>query len=187
MLKSLSLEQGTGLSFIGATGAMIFSLCAVLRLVRFSVEATLKKKDHDEKKESMKLFSGLPIDAAAAAAVSINLVLVAPYIESYFYISYLTKAVVLSVCMTALGYLMVCPLKFPSLKVLHFKIPSFHLAFITVILSILVLYGLFNYFAVVFFLVSWSYILLALILSLIRLIMGKNSKTLQDFDPESDD
>lgn len=184
MLKSLSLEQGTLLSFCSATGAMIFSLCAVLRLVRFSVRAINKKEPADDK--SMKHFTGLPIDAAAAAAVSTNLFLLAPYIENAFTPSYLFRASVLTISMILLGYLMVSRLKFPSLKVLHFRIPSFYLVFITVIVSIVVLYGLFNYFAVVFFTISWVYILLALILSLIRKIMGKGSKTLEEFDPDQD-
>jgi len=183
MLKSLSLEQGTLLSFISATGAMIFSLCAVLRLVRFSVKATRS----NEKEDSLKHFTGLPIDAAAAASVSINLVILAPYINEYFAISYVTRAVTLSITMGVLGYLMVSRLKFPSLKVLHFRIPSFHLAFFTVILSIFLLYGLFHYFAVVFFLISWGYILLALVLSLIRMFMGKKTKTLEDFDPDNEE
>src|SRR4029079_12950915 len=38
MLKTLSLEQGSLLSFFGATGAMIYSLCGVLRLFRVHVE-----------------------------------------------------------------------------------------------------------------------------------------------------
>src|SRR5271169_4077659 len=39
LLKTLSLEQGTPLSFFAATGCMIYSLCMVLRLVRFNVKA----------------------------------------------------------------------------------------------------------------------------------------------------
>src|SRR3989344_7402038 len=43
MLKALSLEQGTLLSFLSATGAMIYSLCGILRLVRFNVKASEAK------------------------------------------------------------------------------------------------------------------------------------------------
>src|SRR3989344_6928259 len=39
MLKTLFLEHGTLLSFLSATGAMIYSLCGILRLVRFSAKA----------------------------------------------------------------------------------------------------------------------------------------------------
>ena len=43
LLKSLSLEQGTGLSFFAIVGAMIYSICGILRLVRFSVRTTQAK------------------------------------------------------------------------------------------------------------------------------------------------
>ena len=39
MLKTLSFQPGTFLSFLGITGAMVFSLCGVLRLVRYNVKA----------------------------------------------------------------------------------------------------------------------------------------------------
>ena len=39
LLKSLSLEQGTWLSFYGFIAAMIYSICGILRLVRFNVKA----------------------------------------------------------------------------------------------------------------------------------------------------
>jgi len=37
------------------------------------------------------------------------------------------------------------------------------------------------------FVLSWGYIVLAWILSTIRLIAGKKSKTLEDFEPEDED
>lgn len=82
---------------------------------------------------------------------------------------------------------MVCRLKFPSLKMLHLRIPSFHLAFFTVLIAVFILYGILYFFAIILAVVSWSYVLLALILSVIRLIAGKKSKTLEDFEPEPDD
>lgn len=182
-LKGLSLQQGNWLSFLAATGAMVYSLCGVLRLVRFSVAGM----DENIKKESKKHFTGLPIPAAAAASVSASLIFLSPYIEPYVQFSKITRGVSLSIVMILLGYLMVCRLKFPSLKMLHFRVPSFHLAFITVVISIFVLYGVFHYFAIVMVLVSWSYIILGLILSLIRIIAGKKSKTLLDFEPEPDE
>ena len=89
--------------------------------------------------------------------------------------------------MIVLGYLMVCRLKFPSLKMLHLKIPSFHLAFLAVVVAVFVLYGILYFFAEILALFSWSYVILALVLSVIRLIAGKKSKTLEDFEPEPDD
>ena len=70
---------------------------------------------------------------------------------------------------------------------LHFRIPSFQLAFLTVVIAVFILYGILYFFAVILALAAWSYVLLALILSIIRLIAGKKSKTLEDFEPEPDD
>ena len=73
------------------------------------------------------------------------------------------------------------------MKVLHFRIPSFHLAFLTVIIAVLFLYGILHFFPFVLAGVSWFYIALAMVLSIIRLIAGKKSKTLEDFEPEPDE
>lgn len=82
---------------------------------------------------------------------------------------------------------MVCRWKFPSLKALHFRVPSFGLVLMTVIGGIFLIYGVLHFFAVMLLGLTWGYILLGLTLSLIRLIAGKRSKTLQDFEPEEED
>ncbi len=187
MLKTLTLEQGSFLSFFGATGAMVYSLCGVLRLVRFNVKATEAKGNLELQAAQKKNFTGLPIPAAAAAAVSANLFFLSPLLNKWFDFSNHDRAIALSVIMIVLGYLMVCRLKFPSMKVLHLKIPSFHLAFLAVMVAVFVLYGILYFFAEILALFSWSYIGLALTLSIIRLIAGKKSKTLEDFEPEPDD
>ena len=187
LLKTLSLQQGSLLSFCGAAGAMIYSLCGVLRLVRFSVKATEAKGNVELQADQKKNFTGLPIPAAAAAAVSANLFFLSPFIRKWIDLSNGDRAIILSCLMIVLGYLMVCRLKFPSLKVLHFRIPSFHLAFLSVVVAVFVLYGVLYFFAEVLAFFAWSYIILALILSVIRLIAGKKSKTLEDFEPEPDD
>ncbi|HSX38839.1 MAG TPA: CDP-alcohol phosphatidyltransferase family protein [Chlamydiales bacterium] len=187
MLKTLSLEQGTWLSFFSASGAMIYSLCGVLRLVRFSVKASEAKSNAQLAAAQKKHFTGLPITAAAVAAISANLFFLSPWMRQFITLSKTQLAIVLIGVMVALGYFMVCRLKFPSLKMLHFQIPSFHLAFLAVITAVFILYGILYFFAVVLAFTSWSYIILALILSLIRLIAGKKSKTLEDFEPEPDD
>jgi CDP-diacylglycerol--serine O-phosphatidyltransferase len=187
-LKTLSLEQGTAISFVAAMGAMVFSLCGVLRLVRFSVKEAEAKGNVELQAAQKKHFTGLAIPAAAAAAVSGNLLLLTPWVQDRFpFISTMGRAIALTCVMFVLGYLMVCRLKFPSLKMLHFRVPSFHLAFGTVIAAIFVLYGLLYLFPLLFAFFSWSYILIALLLSLIRLMAGKKSKTLEDFEPDSDD
>ncbi|HSX26033.1 MAG TPA: phosphatidylcholine/phosphatidylserine synthase [Chlamydiales bacterium] len=187
MLKTLSLEQGTFFSFLSATGAMIYSLCGVLRLVRFNIKTHEAKGNAELAADQKKHFTGLPIPAAAAAAVSANLLFLSPIVRQWIDLSKDDRAIALTCVMIVIGYLMVCRLKFPSLKVLHFKIPSFHLAFLSVVFAIFVLYGILYFFALILALASWSYILLALILSIIRLIAGKKSKTLEDFEPDPDD
>ncbi len=181
LLKSLSLEQGSLLSFISASGAMIYSLCGVLRLARFNV---LQSKIPKEEK---KHFTGLPIPAAAAASVAATLFFLSPVFKDWFFVPNGMRAAILTAVMILLGYLMVCKWKFPSLKVFNFKVPSFHLAFITVVLGILFLYGILHFFAIVLAVVSWSYILLGVVLAMIRKIAGKKSKTLQDFEPDPED
>lgn len=187
MLKTLTLEQGSFISFFSATGAMVYSLCGVLRLVRFNVKATEAKGNLELQAAQKKNFTGLPIPAAAAAAVSVNLFFLSPLLNRWVDFSNQDRAIALSCIMIVLGYLMVCRLKFPSMKVLHLKIPSFHLAFLAVVVAVFVLYGILYFFAEILALFSWSYIALALILSIIRLIAGKKSKTLEDFEPEPDD
>lgn len=187
LLKTLSLEQGTLISFFAVTGAMIFSLCGILRLVRFNIKSIEAKGNIVEMTIQKKNFTGLPIPAAAIAAVSANLVLLAPAINNTFSISPLLRTTILTCVNVVLGYLMVSRWKFPSLKGLHIKLASFNLVFLTVIIAILFLYGIFYYFSLVFVIVAWVYILIAFVLSLIRLIAGKKSKTLKDFDPEPDE
>lgn len=187
LLKTLSLEQGTFLSFFSATGAMVYSLCGVLRLVRFSVKASEAKKNVELQEAQKKHFTGLPIPAAAAAAVSANLFFLSPFVQEWVYFSNADRAIALTCVMIVLAYLMVCRLKFPSLKILHFRIPSFHLAFLTVVVAVFVLYGMLYFFSLILALVAWAYVCVALILSLIRLVAGKKSKTLEEFEPEPDD
>lgn len=187
MLKTLSLEQGSLFSFFGATAAMVYSLCGVLRLVRFNVKVTEAKGNVEMQAAQKKHFTGLPIPAAAAAAVSANLFLLSSHFTKWIDLSTSHRAIVLTCLMIVLGYFMVCRLKFPSLKMLHFRIPSFHLAFFTVVMAVFFLYGILYFFAETLAILAWGYVVLALILSLIRFIAGKKSKTLEDFEPEPDE
>ncbi len=187
LLKSLSLEQGTTLSFFAATGAMIYSLCGILRLVRFNVQKEEAKSDESKLASKSKHFTGLPITAAAVAAISMNLLLLSHFPRFIGMISETSRAVFLSTIMILLGYLMVSRWKFPSLKFLHFRVASFHLVWLTVLVAVFIFYGFLYYFHIVLLILSWGYIVLALILSLIRVIAGKKSKTLKDFEPDSDD
>ncbi len=187
LLKTLSLEQGTFLSFFSTTGAMIFSLCGVLRLVRFSVKASEARGNEELQAAQKKHFTGLPIPAGAAAAVSANLFFLSPFVRQWIDLNTFDRSVFLTCVMIVLGYLMVCRLKFPSLKSLHFRIPSFHWVFLGVVIAVFVLYGILYFFPLILAFAAWSYILVAFVLTVIRLIAGKKSKTLEEFEPESDD
>ena len=187
LLKSLSLEQGTGISFYAMLGSLLFSICGVLRLVRFNVKSNEAKGDAQAMAAQKKHFTGLPIDAGALAAVSANLFLASPFVEKYFPLAAETKAIILSSLMIVLGYFMVSRWKFPSSKALHFRVPSFQLVFFTVILAIFVFYGILYFFSIMLTILTWGYILLGWTLSIIRLIAGKKSKTLADFEPDQEE
>ncbi len=182
MLKSLSLQQGTWLSILAATGAMVYSLCGVLRLVRFTMKPQIT-----DILEMKKHFIGLPIPAGAAGAVSVNLLFLSPLFRQFCEVNLVTRSVVLSLVMIFLGYFMVSRWRFPSLKGLHFRISSFPLVFFTVLAAVCVFYGILYYFPFALIIISWSYIIVAIILGIIRRIAGKKSKTLEDFEIDSDE
>jgi CDP-diacylglycerol---serine O-phosphatidyltransferase len=187
MLKTLSLEQGTLLSFASATGAMVYSLCGVLRLVRFNVKTAEAKGNMALEADQKKHFTGLPIPAAAGAAISANLFLLSPFLKQWTAPCAEIRAIVLTCVMVVLGYLMICRWKFPSLKVLRLRIPTFHLAFLTVVGAVFILYGFLYFFAVILALVAWGYVLVGPLLSIIRRFAGKKSKTLEEFEPEPEE
>lgn len=187
ILKTLSLIPGTKLSFLATAAAMIFSVCGVLRLVRFNVSALEAKGNIELTAAHKKNFTGLPIPAAAAAAVSMNLFFVSEEFRDFFTLSDTVHAVFLSFVLIALGYCMISRLKFPSIKNLRIKVASFQVVFLTVLSAVLIFYGILHYFALVFLILSWSYVLIALILSIIRILAGRKSKTLEDFEPEPEE
>lgn len=187
VLKNLSLEQGTGLSFFAVTGAMLFSICGVLRLVRFNVKANEVKGNAAAQAAYKKHFTGLPIPQAAISAVAMNLFFASTWGNEWFPMEESTKAIVLTSVMILLGYLMISRWKFPSVKALEFRVPSFQLVFLTVLLAIFILYGVLYYFPIMLLVACWGYIVLSVVLSIIRLIAGKKSKTLVDFEPEEEE
>jgi len=186
-LKNLSLEQGTGLSFFAATGAMLFSICGILRLVRFNVTANEVKGNAAAQAAYKKHFTGLPIPQAAMSAVAVNLFFASSWAHEWFSMSENSMAITLTCIMILLGYLMISRWKFPSVKALEFRVPSFQLVFVTVVIAIFILYGVLYYFPIMLLIATWGYILIAFILSIIRLIAGKKSKTLVDFEPDPED
>lgn len=184
ILKSLSVAPGTKLSFILTMAATVFSLCGVLRLVRFNVSAMEAKGNEELTLANKKNFTGLPIPAAAAAAVSANLFLVSE--ESLWGLPEVARAWILSLILLTLGYCMISRWKFPSVKSLEIRVKSFQTVFLTVLSAVLIFYGILHYFPLVFVVLAWGYILIAWTLSIIRIIAGRKSKTLEDFEPDDE-
>ena len=89
--------------------------------------------------------------------------------------------------MVVLGLFMVSRWKFPSAKSLNFRVPSLYLVFTTGIIAVLLLYGILDYFPEAYFIASWLYLIVSCALSIVRLIAGKRSKTLEDFEPDPED
>lgn len=187
ILKSLSVEPSTKYSLLVTMAAMIFSLCGVLRLVRFNVSALEAKGNEELIIANKKNFTGLPIPASAAAAVSMNLFLYSEELQSLVQLSETARIWILSITLILLGYCMISRWKFPSVKNLEIRVSSFTKVILLVAAAVFILVGVLHFFAIVFVVLSWSYVLIAWTLSIIRLIAGKKSKTLEDFEPEPDD
>lgn len=188
ILKTMSLPSGSEITYLLTMAAMVYSLCGVLRLVRFNVARHQAAEDQQLMNAHNKNFTGLPIPAAAAAIVSGNLFLSSNEFKGLMEISTHTQAWILFAQLIVLGYFMISRWKFPSLKALHIRITSFQQVFFIVIFTVFVIfYGVMQHFNVVFFLLSWGYVLVAWILSIIRVISGRKAKSLEDFEPEVDD
>lgn len=166
---------------------MIYSVCGVLRLVRFGVQAAHVRESAEQKALSNKHFTGLPIPAAAAAAISAVLLLFSSELEWFVHFSEYTRAWILIAILVLLGYFMVSRWKFPSLKTLHVRVSSFQIVFLTVIGAVFFIYGLIHFFPLVFFGFAWLYLAVSWVLSIIRVISGSQSKTLEEFEPDPDE
>lgn len=186
-LKSLSVPPGTKIAFLVMTATIIFSICGVLRLVRFSVHALETKHDVELFVGQQKHFTGLPIPAAAAAAVSLNLFLFSDEVKLTVDFSQITEAWILSIAMIFLGYCMISRWKFPSIKTLDLRVASFRTVFFTVVGAVLIFFGILHFFALVFMIIAWSYVFIALTLAIIRKVAGRKSRTLIEFEPEPDE
>lgn len=190
LLKTLSLQPGTLLSFWLTTAAMLFSVSGVLRLVRFNVMA------HEEKKEealatkvsnNKKYFTGLPIPAAAATAISANLFLASQDFPKSLFSSEQARAIVLIFVLVFLGYLMVSRWKFPSVKSLHIRVTSFNVLLLTVVTAAFIFYGILNHFPLFFFVISWGYLLLSLAWAVYRRFFGASSEAEDNEEDEEID
>lgn len=187
ILKTLSVPPGTGESIFITMAAMVFTLCGVLRLVRYNVMTSQAKSDPALVLANNKNFTGLPIPAAAAAAVSLNLFLMSPDFSRYFQIEETTQYWILFSALIVLGYLMVSRWKFPSLKSLQIRVASFRLVFLTVLTAVVIFFGVLHHFPLVFFVITWLYLIVTFVLAIARKVSGKSSQALRDFEPEPDD
>lgn len=173
-LKSItSFEREGEFVFFSIICAMTFSMCGVLRLVRFNVEGLSGKKAKVEEFSLKKSFTGLPIPAAAISAISLIYFLVSPFSSPYFQMGFKPFTLVVGSSMILLGYLMICRLRFPSLKSLHIRIPTFPVIFLTAVGVIFVLYGILYYLPVVCLLASLLYLFFGISLSIYRSIKGR--------------
>lgn len=187
MLKALSAPSGSALSFWATLSAMVFSLCGILRLVRFSVLTLSHAETQETALLEKKHFTGLPIPAAAAAAVSLTLFLFSPDLAFLVSLSITGKTTVLACAFLLLGYCMVSRWKFPSLKSLEIKVSSFQTVFLTTLSAVLLFFGMVHYYTAVSLFLAWGYVCVAWTLAIIRLIAGKKSKTLEEFEPDPDE
>lgn len=186
VLKSLAIAPDNPGSYSMTAAAIIFSVCGILRLARFCVMSARSMEEDSFTESFKKNFIGLPIPSAAAAVVSTNLLLASSEFRSLFNLGEETRAILLGLTLLVIGYFMVSRWKFPSFKSLHIRVGSFQVVFLTVVSAVVLFYGLLHHFAAVFFMLSWLYIVVSFILSIVRVIAGKRLKTLEDFEPEPD-
>ncbi|MCB1114096.1 MAG: CDP-alcohol phosphatidyltransferase family protein [Chlamydiia bacterium] len=180
VIKSVTLPPGTELSYLFVMAAMVFCVCGILRLVRYNVKDVPAGKLLPPTEKVT--FTGLPIPASAALLISLNLFLMT---KALFLIE--TQAYLTVFALLLLGYLMVSRLKFPSFKGLRFKVHSYRVVVLTAIAAVFLFYGLFHQFALSFLILAWGYLAVSLTLSFIRLLAGRKSKTLIEFEPEDDE
>lgn len=183
VLKSLSISPGTEASFLMMMAAMIYSVCGVLRLIRFTVKNQESKTAEDLLAPVKTNFTGLPSPAAAGAVVSMTLFLFSSELHSIFVVTETQRMWTMFFTLLLIGYFMISQWRFPSLKALRIRVASFKVVFLTVLAAVVIFFGILHHFPVVFFVISWSYLVVSFVLSLIRITTGKKSKTLEDFEP----
>lgn len=187
ILKTLSIMPGTDLSFLMTGAAMLYTVSGVLRLTRYNVMNDAVKVKEEQVLAGNKNFTGLPIPAAAGAAISLNLMLASAPFEFLKDWSLMTRTWILFCGLILLGYFMISRWRFPSLKALHIRVASFQMVFFIVVIAVFIFYGILYHFPLLLFLGCWGYLLVSFALSLIRITTGKKSKTLEDFEPDTEE
>lgn len=184
-LKTLSLNREDELWFFATAAAMVFSICGVLRLVRYNVHGM--QKQECEEVIGKKNFTGLPIPAGAMGLCSLCYFMQMNLVTKVWGVTPDFRFAILVLGALFLGYLMVSRWAFPSVKFLRFRLSSFRFVFFVVVVAVCLFYGVFYFFSYTFALISWGYILISLLLSLVKKCVGSRIKTLEDFEPGSDE
>lgn len=184
VLKSLSTQPQTLLSFFLMTSAVVYAISGVLRLVRFTVTKQKIEPGSEEMKKSNANFTGLPIPAGALLTVSTTLFLMSDDGQSLLPSTAFERAFVATVVFFIVGYFMVSRWKFPSLKTLHIRVGSFQVVLMTAFIAAVILIGVVHHFALFLAATAWAYLLISWVLSIVRVISGRRLKVLEDFEPE---
>jgi len=185
-LKSIPFISEGKENFFLMAAAMIFSLCGVLRLVRFNVQAQRDKGDEELLLVAKKFFTGLPIPGGAACALSLTLLLALPEVQKILGLSAEGRGWLLGSALVLLGYVMISRWKFPSVKTLRVPVGSFERVFLLALVAVCILFGLVFYFPFIFFAVSWGYFLMSWGVSLFRRFTSTKEEQIADDSDEED-
>ena len=161
-LSSIFFRDESFVAFFAIGAGLIYTICGVLRLVRFNITQAV------DKEERGKPFIGLPIPSAAMAFVSPNLLFHAPFFTSRFSLDMETRSSIMSVIAIILAYLMLSKIRFSSLKSFNIRLRSFETVFVSMLCIIFFLYGIIYNLAALLLVSSWGYILFSLILAPFR-------------------
>ena len=162
-LSSISLSSGTFEEFFALSASMIYTICGVLRLVRYNIKQGI------DKEEKSKAFIGLPIPAAAMAFVSPNLLFFSPFFLKSNSITMESRIYILCSIGIILAYLMLSKIRFSSIKSFNYRLRSFQTVFFGSLMAIFFLYGLIHNLALLLIAMSWGYIFVSLISSIFNM------------------
>lgn len=174
-LRSIHVQSNTILGFFTIGACMIYSICAVLRLVRFNVKSNESKKNRHAELMFKKTFIGFPVPASAAVAVSTNLFFTSPISQEYISVDPVTRTIIMSCTFILLGYFMISRWKFPTVKTVRIRIPGIYLVFLSAILAIFILFGVMYFLSVVFVVFSLGYLVFGILLSIYRRFFSKRT------------
>jgi phosphatidylserine synthase len=157
---------------------MIYCLCGVLRLVRYSIQKS-SITFTQVSGEKYRFFTGLPIPAACCALVSLTLVLTSDIDTVFGWELSKIQAPALILSQVFLGGLMVSRWKFPAIT--HFA--SLSSAFRVTLVGLMVasMFWLYSYHpSLALLMVIWGYILSSLIRAFFYWLQGKKELAIAD-------